>query len=394
MASSIESDIGKQLSVITRGAVEIISEDELRKKLERSIRENTPLVVKAGFDPTAPDIHLGHTVLLRKMRAFQDLGHTVVFLIGDFTARIGDPAGRAEKRAPLSREKVDKNAETYTRQVSKILDLGSLEVKFNGEWFDNMPLSDMLYLTTQASVGQMLARADFKKRYANNENVSLLELMYPLMQGYDSVKLHADIELGGTDQIFNLLAGRDIQNRYGQPPQAVITMPLLEGTDGIAKMSKSAGNYIGINEPAGEIFGKLMSISDALMYKYYELLTDENMDALRKIHPKDAKTRLGEIIVAQFHGAGAAKNARDEFERVFAQKAFPAEMPEYRTAGAQTVIAVLVCSGLVQSGNEARRLLTQGAVSFDDRKIDSETFVIARNGILKAGSRRFLRIRV
>ncbi len=388
----IEPDINKQLTLIKRGAVDIITEDQLRKKIERSIRERKPLIVKAGFDPTAPDLHLGHTVLLRKLRQFQDLGHTVIFLIGDFTARIGDPTGRSEKRKQLDKEEVEKNSQTYKRQVSKILDIDSLKVRFNSEWFDTMPLLDMLHLTTQASVGQMLARSDFKKRYTNNENISLLEFMYPLMQGYDSVKLEADIELGGTDQIFNLLVGRDLQGQYGQEPQVVITMPLLEGTDGVQKMSKSYGNYIGINESPKEIFGKVMSVSDELMYKYYELLTDEDIAYVKGLHPREAKVRLAGIIVAQYHSAAAARCEREEFERVFGNKEIPQDIPEYAIGGAQLIIPLLQQSGLVKSGNEARRLLKQKAVSFNDRPIEDETFTVSQTGILKVGARRFLKI--
>ncbi len=389
---TIEPDIEKQLAVIKRGAVEIYSEEELRKKLQRSIRSNKPLLIKAGFDPTAPDIHLGHTVLLRKLRRFQDLGHTVVFLIGDFTARIGDPTGRSEKRKQLTREEVEKNAETYKRQVAKILDLSTLQVRFNSAWFDSMPLLDMIHLTTLTSVGRMLARSDFKKRYTANENISLLEFMYPLMQGYDSVKLQADIELGGTDQIFNLLMGRDLQTQYGQEPQVVVTMPLLEGTDGVQKMSKSFGNYIGIDEPPGDMFGKIMSISDELMFTYFELLTDEDLSRVRATHPRQAKAELAALITAQYHGGPAAQAARVEFERVFGNKELPADIPEFKTDGTLAILAILQKSGLVKSGNEARRLLKQRAVSLDDRVIEDEKSVIVRGGIVKAGSRRFLKV--
>ena len=384
--------VQEQLKIIKRGAVEIISEEELKKKLEKSIREKKPLVVKAGFDPTAPDIHLGHTVLLRKMRQFQDLGHKVIFLIGDFTARIGDPAGRSEKRKQLSREEAEKNAATYKKQASKILDLENLKVVFNSEWFEKMSVVDILNLTTHATVLQMLSRADFKKRLAKNENISLLEFMYPLLQGYDSVKLEADIELGGTDQIFNLLVGRDIQRDFAQPEQVVLTMPLLEGTDGVAKMSKSFGNYIGINESAKEMFGKIMSISDELMLKYYELLTDASLDEVKKAHPKEAKVNLAKEIITQYHSRAQAEEAAAEFERVFGQKELPKDIPEYKTDGVKTIIALLVESGLVKSGNEARRLIKQGAVMFNDSPVKEENWVPKENGILKAGSRRFLKI--
>jgi len=380
--------IEEQLKIIKRGAVEIISEAELKKKLE----ENRPLRIKAGFDPTAPDLHLGHTVLLRKLRQFQDLGHEVYFLIGDFTGQIGDPSGRSETRKQLTKEEVAKNALTYKKQVSKILDIDKLKIVFNGKWFENMSSVDLLRLTTHASVSQMLAREDFKKRYNKGENISILEFLYPLMQGYDSVMLEADIELGGTDQIFNLLFGRQLQKDFNQPQQVVLTMPLLEGTDGIQKMSKSFGNYIGINEPAGEIFGKVMSISDELMMKYYELLTDFDLQEIRSMHPKEAKMKLAVEIVRQYHSKEDADKARLEFERVFAKKELPVDIQEFRTDGKKNILAILSESGLVTSKNDARRLLKQGAVIFNEAKVEGDDFVIDKEGILKVGSRRFLKI--
>ncbi|MDD4899956.1 MAG: tyrosine--tRNA ligase, partial [Candidatus Omnitrophica bacterium] len=357
-------DIAKQLEIIKRGAVEIISEAQLKKKLEKSIASAKPLVIKAGFDPTAPDIHLGHTVLLRKMRQFQDLGHKVVFLIGDFTGQIGDPTGRNEKRKQLSKEEVLQNAATYKKQVSKVLDLGRMEIAFNSAWFEKMSGLDILNLTGHATVSQILARADFKKRLARNEDISLLEFMYPILQGYDSVKLEADIELGGTDQIFNLLVGRDIQKDFCQEEQVVITMPLLEGTDGVQKMSKSLGNYIGIDEAPKDIFGKLMSISDTMMLKYYELLTDIDLQEVKPMHPKEAKMRLAEEIVRQYYTPEEAAKARQEFERVFSQKELPSDIQVYQAAAAENVLDILIKSGLEKSGNEGRRLLKQGAVFF------------------------------
>jgi tyrosyl-tRNA synthetase len=383
-------DISKQSEIIRRGAVEIISEEELKKKLE----ENRPLIIKAGFDPTAPDIHLGHTVLLRKLRQFQDLGHKVIFLIGDFTARIGDPSGRSEIRKQLSADEVHKNAATYKKQISKILDLDKAKVVFNSEWFEKISVVEILKLTTHATVSQMLARADFKKRLSKNEDISLIEFMYPLLQGYDSVVLKADIELGGTDQIFNLLVGRDMQKDFGQPQQVVITMPLLEGTDGVQKMSKSFGNYIGINEPAKEMFGKIMSISDELMLKYFELLTGEDMDEVKRMHPKDAKMKLAEGIISQYYSAKEAATARGEFERVFSDKELPSEIPEYTVRQGETVITILLNSGLVKSGNEARRLIKQGAVYLGNIKVEKEDFTPQNPCILKAGSRRFLRLNI
>ncbi|MGD0335651.1 MAG: tyrosine--tRNA ligase [Candidatus Omnitrophota bacterium] len=385
-------DVNKQLEIIRRGAVEIISEDELRKKLERSLARNTPLKVKAGFDPTAPDIHLGHTVLLRKMRQFQELGHEVYFLIGDFTGQIGDPTGRSETRKQLTREEVSKNAATYKKQISKILDIERLKIVFNSSWFEKMSVLDMLKLTAHATVSQMLARADFKKRLSKNEDISLLEFMYPLLQGYDSVKLSADVELGGTDQIFNLLVGRDMQKDFGQEQQVVITMPLLEGTDGGQKMSKSYANYIGINELPTEIFGKVMSIPDELMFKYYELLTDEDLGSVRKMHPKDAKIRLAKIIIGQYHSEKDADKAALEFERVFAQKGSPSSMLLYRLTGEKKLIDIIIESGLVSSKNEVRRLIAGGGIYLDGERIDKEDAVINKAGVLKVGKRRFLKL--
>jgi len=385
-------DIDQQLAIIKRGVLEIISEDELRKKLTQSIKTKRPLKIKAGFDPTAPDLHLGHTVLLRKLRQFQDLGHQVYFLIGDFTGQIGDPSGRSEIRKQLTKQEVSRNAQTYKLQVAKILDMRKLKVVFNSKWFAKMSGVEILKLTTHASVSQMLARDDFKKRYTAGENISILEFIYPLMQGYDSVMLEADIELGGTDQIFNLLVGRQFQKDYQQSQQVVMTMPLLEGTDGVAKMSKSYGNYIGINEPAKEMFGKIMSISDMLMLKYYELLTDEDSNKIKQLHPRDAKINLAKIIITQYHSRQAADKEAEEFSRVFSQKEIPQDMPKFKTDGQKNILAIFLESKLVASGNEARRLIRQGAVSFNNLKIEKEDFVIKESGILKAGSRRFLKV--
>jgi len=381
-----------QLKIIRRGAVEIIQEEELKKKLEESVSKKKPLIIKAGFDPTAPDIHLGHTVLLRKLRQFQDLGHQVIFLIGDFTARIGDPTGRSEKRKQLTKEEILKNAATYKKQVSKLLDTDKLKVAFNSEWFEKMPVLDILNLTTRITVSQMLAREDFKKRLARNEDISLLEFMYPLLQGYDSVVLEADVELGGTDQVFNLLVGRDIQKDYAQSPQVIITMPLLEGTDGVQKMSKSYGNYIGITEAAGEIFGKVMSISDELMFKYYTLLTDEDLAKIKSMHPREAKLRLAELIVGQYHSQESARKASLEFERVFSQKELPQDVPTYKLSSQNNIIDILLNSGLVKTKNEARRLIQQGGVSLDDVRINKEGALINKEGILKVGKRHFLKL--
>ena len=388
----MKTDLNYQLQIIRRGAVDIISEKELIKKLEASIKNKKPLKIKAGFDPTAPDLHLGHTVLLRKLRQFQDLGHQVFFLIGDFTGRIGDPSGRSEIRKQLSPEEVQKNAETYKKQVCKVLDMDKLRVVFNGKWFDKMPGLEFAKLLTHYTATRLLERDDFTKRIKEQKPIYLSEFIYPILQGYDSVMLEADVELGGTDQIFNLLVGRDLQKDFNQEPQVVLTMPLLVGTDGMQKMSKSYGNYIGITEPAGEMFGKIMSISDELMLKYYELLTDEDLSEVKKMHPKEAKVRLAKLIIVQYHSQAAADKEENEFSRVFSQKETPEDLLEYSTNGTKTILAVLTESKLVSSGNEARRLIKQGAVSLDGKKIEKEDFVLKSSGVLKAGSRRFLKI--
>lgn len=382
-------NIEEQLKVIKRGAVEIVSEEELRLKL----KEGRPLTIKAGFDPTAADLHLGHTVLLRKLRQFQELGHRVKFLIGDFTARIGDPTGRSQLRKQLSEEEVREYSDTYSNQVSRILDMEKLEVVFNSHWFGRMKMNDMLGLTSHATVSQMLARADFRSRYANGQDISLLEFMYPLLQGYDSVELKADVELGGSDQIFNLLVGRQMQKDYNLPCQTVITMPLLEGTDGVQKMSKSYGNYIGIDEPAREMFGKLMSVSDELMLKYFELLTDEDMVSVRAMHPRDAKLLLAGSITAQYHGKEAGKSAAEEFGRVFSRGEAPQDTPVHKLAqGGERAMDLIISCGLVLSKNEARRLFEQGGVSFNGEKVSSEDALLSGEGILKVGKRRFLKL--
>jgi tyrosyl-tRNA synthetase len=385
-------DLEKQLQILKRGVVEIISEEELRQKLALSIKYKRPLKIKAGFDPTAPDLHLGHTVLLRKLRQFQDLGHEVYFLIGDFTGCIGDPSGRSEIRNQLSKEEVARNAQTYKKQVGKILDLRKLKIVFNSKWFERMSGAELLKLTMHASVSQMLVRDDFKKRYTQGENISILEFIYPLMQGYDSVVLRADVELGGTDQIFNLLMGRQFQKDFNQPQQVVMSMPLLEGTDGAQKMSKSYGNYIGINEPSKEMFGKIMSISDLMMFKYYELLTDVDLNEIKQMHPRDAKINLAKIIITQYHSSSLAEKEAQEFRRVFSQKEIPQDMPQFKIDGNKNILDILIESKLVASGNEARRLIKQGAVSFNNLKVQKDEFIPLEPGIIKAGSRRFLKV--
>ncbi|MDP2913434.1 MAG: tyrosine--tRNA ligase [Candidatus Omnitrophota bacterium] len=375
----MEKNIEKQLELIRRGAVEIIQFDELKKKLERAIKTNMPLVVKAGFDPTAPDIHLGHTVLLRKMRHFQDMGHKVIFLIGDHTAMIGDPSGVSKTRPQLSRKEAEDNAKTYESQISKVLDAKKLEIRFNSEWLGKMDIVKTGELMARYSVQRMLERDDFSNRYKQQKNITMLEFLYPLLQGYDSVALKADVELGGSDQKFNLLVGRDIQGAYGQEPQVVITMPLLEGLDGVQKMSKSLGNYVGINEPAKEIFGKLMSISDELMYKYYELLTDEDTKSINadvksnRLHPKEAKVKLARIITAQYHGERESDRQAEEFDRAFKDKGFPRdiELTEVSiNSDKAPVIAVLFDHArMLASRSEVKRKIQEGAVEIDGLKV-------------------------
>jgi tyrosyl-tRNA synthetase len=379
----MEKNIDKQLELIKRGAVEIIQLDELKKKLERSIKTNKPLVIKAGFDPTAPDIHIGHTVLLRKMRHFQELGHKVVFLIGDYTAMIGDPSGVSKTRPVLGSEEVKKNARTYERQISKVLDIKRLDIRFNSDWLGKMDGAKIAELMSKYSVIRMLERDDFLNRYKQQKPINMLEFLYPLLQGYDSVALKADVELGGTDQKFNLLIGRDIQGAYGQEPQVVVTMPLLEGLDGAQKMSKSLGNYVGINENAKDMFGKLMSVSDELMYKYYELLTDEDVAAIKsgvssgKLHPKSAKVNLAKIIVTQYHSKAEADKQAEEFDRAFKDKGFPEDVPlqEIYNIADMSVVSV-TASTLKLSKSEVKRKILEGAVEVDCVRISNLDFIL------------------
>jgi tyrosyl-tRNA synthetase len=385
-------NIQDDITLISRGTSEIIGLEQLKKKLERSYAEKKPLVVKAGFDPTAPDIHLGHVVLLRKMKQFQTLGHRVVFLIGDFTAQVGDPTGRNELRKKMTRADVEQNAKTYQEQVFKVLDAKKTEVVFNSHWFGGFSAQDLMELTARSSVAQMLARADFKKRFEDGKEISLLEFIYPLLQGHDSVHLKADVELGGSDQKFNLLMGRQIQEAVGQEPQVVIMTPLLEGLDGVLKMSKSLGNYIGINEQPKDIFGKVMSISDTLMERYYELLTDEDLGAVKAMHPKEAKLALAENIVGQFHGADVAVSARAQFEQIFSQKQIPDDIQEITiTEGSTGLLDLLLRADAVPTKNEARRLLKQNATTFEGSVVTDENWSL-RKGVLKIGKRRFLKL--
>ncbi len=366
---------------------EIISIDDLVKKLALG----RPLIIKAGFDPTAPDIHLGHVVLLKKMRQFQELGHRVVFLIGDFTAQVGDPTGRNDLRKKMSPQEIEQNAKTYKAQVFKILDPKKTQVAFNSHWLNQLRSQDLLELTAHLTVAQTLARADFKKRFESGREISLLEFIYPLLQGYDSVHLKADVELGGSDQKFNLLMGRQLQESYGQAPQVVVMMPLLEGTDGVQKMSKSLGNYIGINESPNEIFGKVMSISDELMIRYYELLTQVDLNAVKSIHPKEAKLQLAVMIVDMFYPAGEGSKARRYFEQTFSQHQTPQDIAQFKLRQDQKLLDILMLEKIVASKNEGRRLLKEGAITHEGVVISDENWSL-KAGVLKIGKRRFLRL--
>jgi tyrosyl-tRNA synthetase len=395
----------KQLETIKRGAVEIIIEADLLKKLEKSYDEKKPLKIKAGFDPTAPDIHLGHTVLLEKMRQFQELGHEIIFLIGDFTGMIGDPTGRAVTRIPLTKEDVIKNAETYKKQVFKILDPEKTQVRFNSEWLSKMNVTDLVRLGSMQTVARMLEREDFKKRYESRQDITILEFYYPLFQAYDSVYLRSDIELGGTDQKFNILMGRTLQRKMGVEEQAVVLMPLLEGLDGVNKMSKSLGNYIGITEPSKEMYGKLMSISDELMLRYYELLSHISLEEFNllkeglktgKLHPKHTKENLALEIVERYWGKDEALKAREEFEHIFKQKGLPDEIPvaELEWEEAEMWLPKLMkLSGLTTSTGEAIRLIKQGGVTINDAKYNNPDGKLARGSYLfKVGKRKFMRV--
>lgn len=398
----------EQMTIIRRGAVEILVESELELKLKKSVDTGVPLKIKAGFDPTAPDLHLGHTVLIQKLKQFQDLGHDVYFLIGDFTGMIGDPTGKNETRKALTREQVLSNAETYKEQVFKILDPARTKVVFNSSWMGQMSAADLIGLAGRYTVARMLERDDFHKRFTGQQPIAIHEFLYPLVQGYDSVALHADVELGGTDQKFNLLVGRELQKQEGQVPQCVLTMPLLEGLDGVNKMSKSLGNYIGITEPAKEIFGKVMSISDDLMLRYYELLSDVDLVQLQSVrdgvqgkdggnHPMESKKSLAREMVARFYDQATALQAQDDFVHQFKQKEIPDDIPEVVIDVDQPVwiCRLLTDAGLTASNGEARRLIKQGAIKLDGDKVEDPDREITPVGefILQAGKRRFARIK-
>ncbi|MDA2924408.1 tyrosine--tRNA ligase [Acidobacteria bacterium AH-259-L09] len=405
-----EMTLDEQVVYLLKGAAETITEEELRKKLEKSEKTKEPLTVKVGFDPTAPDLHLGHTVLLRKMKHFQDLGHRVIFLIGDFTGRIGDPSGRSKTRPPLTQEEVLENAETYKTQVFKILDPEKTAIDFNSRWLASLCSEDWIRLSSKYTVARMLERDDFAKRMGSNQPISIHELLYPLAQAYDSVFLQADFELGGTDQKFNLLVGRDIQREFGQQPQVLLMTPILEGTDGVEKMSKSLGNYIGIDEPPQEIYGKLMSIRDELMWRYFDLLTDLPEQEIQKLksgvdsgslHPMKVKADLAFQIVTDFHSERAAREAREQFARVFQRREDPQEMPifEIRCDGPPISLADLIVQvDFSSSKSDARRLIRQGGVSIGGEKIEDPAHQIDPNQesdfVLRVGRRKFGRIKL
>ncbi|EHK68934.1 tyrosyl-tRNA synthetase [Pseudomonas psychrotolerans L19] len=393
--------VQEQLAVIKRGADELLVESELVTKLERG----TPLRIKAGFDPTAPDLHLGHTVLINKLRQFQELGHQVIFLIGDFTGMIGDPSGKSATRPPLTREQVLENAETYKAQVFKILDPARTEVAFNATWMDQLSPADFIRLSSQYTVARMLERDDFNKRYAGNQPIAIHEFLYPLVQGYDSVALRADVELGGTDQKFNLLMGRELQRAYGQEAQCILTMPLLEGLDGVKKMSKSLGNYVGIQEAPGVMYNKLVSIPDTLMWRYFELLSFRSLEEIAQFrsdvaqgaNPRDIKIKLAEEIVARFHGEEAAQTAHRSAGNRMKDGELPEDLPEVEleTDAALPVAAVLNKAGLVKNAAAARDLLAAGSVKVDGEVVDRGfLFEIGRTYICQAGKKAFARISV
>ncbi len=398
-----KKSVSEALAVIQRRAVEIIPEADLRRKLESSKRSGKPLRVKLGVDPTAPDIHLGISIPLRKLRDFQDLGHTAVLIVGDFTARIGDPSERNTTRPLLSVEQIEHNMKTYREQAFKILDPDKTEFRYNSQWLEGMSFKDIMELTSRYTVARMLERDDFSVRFREGQSITLLEFLYPLAQAYDSVAVQADVELGGTDQRFNLLVGREIQERYGQEPQAVVIMPLLEGTDGVKKMSKSYGNYIGITEPPSEMYGKLMSIPDAMIEKYVALLTDLNWAQLKKEHPKEQKSVLAHEIVKMYHGEEAARAAMEEFERIFSRGERPQDVPKIVIArhqlkpnGTIWIVDLLQASGLVGSRSDARRLIEQGAVELDGQKVNAvQINVQVKNGmLLRVGKHRFAEIQI
>ncbi len=400
---STPDNIDQALQIIKRGAEDVLVERELVERLKNGHK----LRVKAGFDPTAPDLHLGHTVLINKMRQFQDLGHQTIFLIGDFTGRIGDPSGKSSTRPPMTDIEIEENAKTYAEQVFKILDREKTEIRFNSEWFSTMSAADMIKLAAQHTVARMLERDDFSKRYANNQSIAVHEFLYPLVQGYDSVALKADVELGGTDQKFNLLVGRELQKNADQAPQIVITVPLLEGRDGVQKMSKSLDNYIGITEAPDEMFGKIMSISDQLMWRYFDLLSFRPIAEIEKYrkqvsegsNPRDIKFLLAQEIIERFHNRVDAERAKVSFIARFRQGALPEDMPEHTISsqgGDVPLVQILKRTGLTPSTSEAARMIKQGAVRIDGEKAGDTTLVLSAGfgGVIQVGKRRFARVRI
>lgn len=399
-------NIEEQLDFLSARAVDFINRDDLKKKLEKAAAEGRGLRIKYGADPSAPDIHLGHVVGLNKLREFQDAGHTVVFIIGDFTGMIGDPSGKSATRPALSREQVAKNAESYKDQVFKILDPEKTEVRFNSEWLGEMKFEDVIRLSAHVTVAQMLARDDFSKRYAENRPISLVEFLYPLVQAYDSVMVEADLELGGTDQLFNLLLGRELQKIMGQIPQCVMTLPLIEGLDGVNKMSKSLNNYVGVNETPRDMYGKLMSVPDDLMWKYFEYILCWPKEKVQdvhaqvangELHPRAVKDLLGQGVVARFIGEEEAKSASEEFIRIFAQKALPDDIPEVVLPAEEIgLLNLMVQAGLAKSNGEARRLVKQGAVKINDEKVSDERAQITPEDgmIIRSGKRGFAQVTI
>ncbi|HRL21527.1 MAG TPA: tyrosine--tRNA ligase [Alcaligenes sp.] len=397
----ISPDVLADLAIVRRGCDELLVESEFARKLARSRATGQPLRIKLGLDPTAPDIHLGHTVVLNKMRQLQDLGHTVIFLIGDFTSTIGDPSGRNSTRPPLTPEQVVTNAKTYYDQAALVLDPARTEVRYNSEWCDKLGSRGMIQLASRYTVARMMERDDFTKRFKANQPISVHEFLYPLLQGYDSVQLKADLELGGTDQKFNLLVGRELQKEYGQEQQCILTMPLLVGLDGVEKMSKSKGNYIGISETPDSMFGKLMSISDSLMWRYFELLSFRSLDDIaglqRQIdegrNPRDIKVELAQEIVTRFHNAKAAEQALENFDARFRRGEMPEDMPEVTVAGERGLLKVLREAGLVASGSEAQRNVEQGGVRIDGERVDDKGLQLEPGSyVLQVGKRKFARV--
>lgn len=389
----------EQIERIKRGTVDFIADGDMLKKLKKSFENKKPLNVKLGADPNRPDIHIGHTVVINKLKTLQDLGHHIHFLIGDFTALIGDPTGKNTTRPILSREEINQNAKSYADQIFKILDPDKTQIVYNSEWLLKFTPIDFVKLSAQYTVARMLERDDFTNRYKAGIPISIHEFLYPLCQGYDSVALKTDLELGGTDQKFNLLVGRDLQSNYGQEPQCILTMPILEGLDGVNKMSKSLDNYIGVNESPKDMFGKTMRVSDQLMFRYYELLTDlapSEIEALKKQHPREVKVRLAKFLVARFHSASAAQNAEDEFNRIFVDKGLPDQIDDFAIESGLTIIQILVKTGCAQSNGEGTRLVAGGGVSIDQQKVSDPKLVVqikpGQNLILKAGKKKFFKL--